>query len=421
MKRLYIYFIVPLLLWGLSASAQEEFGLSQMDSIVIGNPFRLKANANVKGGQSLFDRSPEVDIAKALYGQFSGLLVKQGVGRSEENQSKLRLHGHSPLVLVDGFPRELSDITGIEIESVQILKDAASAALYGVRGGNGVIMITTKRGKATPLQVSAKYQYGYATMFRAPQFSDAYTYGYKVNEARMLDGLEPKYTQNELYALYTGAYPYSYPNVDWWNEIYRNHGDNHRAQFTFTGGNLNFKYFAAIDYMKDNALYVKPTADDRYNAHVYDNRLGIRANVDVNITATTSMKVGVMARLSEFNTPYWSTRIESVLYTTPAAAFPIKQADGIYGGSSIYGSNNPVAMHQESGAHQYTQTKVLADMVLRQDLGSVLPGLSADASVAFDYIGKMTEVAEKEYQYSELISTLLMNGNNARLTTEQKY
>ena len=420
MKRLSLYFIVPLLLLGSAASAQD-YSLTQMDSIVIGNPFRLQANANAGAGQSLFDRSPEVDIAKALYGQFSGLLVKQGTGRSEENQSKLRLHGHSPLVLVDGFPRELSDITGLEIESIQVLKDAASAALFGVRGANGVVMITTKRGKDSPLKVTAKYQYGYATMFRAPEFSDAYTYGYKVNEARLLDGLEPKYTNNELYALYTGAYPYSYPNVDWWNEIYRNHGDNHRAQFTFTGGNRNFRYFAAIDYMKDDALYVKPKADDRYNANVYDNRLGIRANVDVNITATTAMKVGVMARLSEFNTPNWSSRIESILYRTPSAAFPIKQADGIYGGSSIYGSNNPVAMHQESGSHQYTQTKVLADMVLRQDLGSVLPGLSADASVAFDYIGKMTEVAEKQYQYSELISSLLMNGNDARLTTEQKY
>ena len=423
MKKLYTYFIVPLLLCSAVASAQTEyeFGPSQMDSIVIGNPFRLKANASLSGDASIFDRSPEVDIAKALYGQFSGLLVKQGTGRSEENQSKLRLHGHSPLVLVDGFPRELSDITGIEIESIQILKDAASAALFGVRGGNGVVMITTKRGQATPLQVSAKYQYGYATPFRVPEFSDAYTYGFKMNEARALDGLEPKYTNNELYALYTGAYPYSYPNVDWWGEIFRNHGDNHRAQFTFTGGNRNFKYFAAIDYMKDDAMYVKPTADDRYNANTFDNRLGIRANVDVNITETTAMKIGVMARLSQFNTPYWSTRIEKVLYGTPSAAFPIKQADGIYGGSSIYGSNNPVAMHQESGKHEYSQTKVLADMVLRQDLKGLLPGLSADASVAFDYIGKMTEVAEKEYQYSELISSILMNGNNARLTTEQKY
>ena len=421
MKRLYAYIIVPLLFIGSFASAQEETGLSQMDSIVISNPFRIRAAQNAVKNSEVFDKSPEVDIAKALYGQFSGLLIKQGTGRSEENQAKLRLHGHSPLIVIDGFPRDISDVTGVEIESVQILKDAASAALYGVRGGNGVVLITTKRGKATPLKVTAKYQYGMAKMFRAPEFADAYTYGYFMNQARELDGLAAKYTQNELYALYTGGYPYAYPNVNWWDQVYRSHGDNHRAQFTFNGGNRNFRYFAAIDYMKDDALYIKPTADDRYNAKVYDNRLGLRANVDVNLTETTSMKLGVMARLSEFNTPNWSTRIENILYYLPAAAFPIKQEDGTYGGSSIYGANNPVAIMNETGNHQYSQTKVLANMVLRQDLNSVLQGLSADASVAFDYLGKMTEVSSKEYRYSELVGRVYMNGVNTMIRTEQKY
>ena len=158
MKRYLIYIVITLLA-GAVASAQEQADLSQMDSIVLGNSFKLMARGDAGSDASLFDRSPEVDIAKALYGQFSGLWVKQGTGRSEENQAKLRLHGHSPLVLVDGFPRDLSDITATEIESVTVLKDAAAAALYGVKGANGVVSITTKRGKATPLHVTAKYQY----------------------------------------------------------------------------------------------------------------------------------------------------------------------------------------------------------------------------------------------------------------------
>ena len=402
MKRFLTYSILPLLLMGPVVSAQEAFLPTQMDSIVVGDAWRTRAAGSVSVDAATFERSPEADIAKALYGQLSGLLVKQGTGRSEENQSKLRLHGHSPLVLVDGFPRDLSDLTGIEIESVTVLKDAAAAAIYGVKGGNGVISITTRRGKATPLHVTAKYQYGAAFMTRKPVFADAYTYAYLLNEARALDGLAPRYTDTELNNFYYGTDPYAYPNVDWWNEIYRNHGDNHRAQFTFTGGNQNFRYFAALDYMKDDALYSRQRTDDRYNSHVYDNRLGIRANVDVNITRTTAMKLGVMARLSEFNTPNWDARIERTLYSLPAAAFPVKQADGVYGGSQIYGNINPVAQLFDSGQHQYSQTKVLADMNLRQDLGMLTKGLYLDAAVAFDYIGKMTEVAEKEYRYSEL-------------------
>ena len=189
MKKVFTYIILPLLLCGTTARAQSLLGPSQMDSIDLGNQFHLSASANAAAGEGLFERSPEVDIAKALYGQFSGLLVKQGTGRSEDNQSKLRLHGHSPLILVDGFARELNDLTGLEIESVQILKDAASAALYGVKGANGVVMITTKHGKAEPLKVTAKYQYGLSLATRTPEFADAYTYAYLMNQARELDGL----------------------------------------------------------------------------------------------------------------------------------------------------------------------------------------------------------------------------------------
>ena len=390
---------------GTVSYAQDFVAPSQMDSIKIGNQFGFAAGAGQTLGSAVFEKSPEIDIAKALYGQFSGLLVKQGVGRSEENQSKLRLRSHSPLLLVDGFPRSLDDISGLEIESITVLKDAAAAALYGVKGANGVIMITTKRGEATPLKVSAKYQYGLALATRTPKFADAYTYASLVNIARDQDGLPAAYSNEALNKIYYGTDPYEDPNVDWWNQIYRSHGDNHRAQFTFTGGNRNFRYFTAVDYYKDNAMYVKPSSDNRYNGNVYDNRLSLRANVDVNITDYTAMKIGVMARLAEFNKPYYmrSNSIDELLYKIPAAVFPIKQADGTYGGNDYYGTNNPVAQFQESGQAQYSQTKVLADLTLRQDLSPLVPGMSADVSVAFDYIGKLTEVAQKTFQYSEII------------------
>ena len=421
MKRLFTYLTLALV--AVTASAQEA--ASPLDSVDLGNLFRIRAGSNPVAGSALFEKSPEVDIANALYGQFSGLLVRNGSSVYDSNQSKLklalRLHGHSPLVLVDGFPRSLDDINGEEIESVTVLKDAAASAIYGVKGGNGVISITTKRGKDAKLQVTARYQYGFQTMFRAPEFADAYTYGFLVNEARTLDGLPVKYNDAELFALYSGQYPYAYPNVDWWNEIYRDHGDNHQAEFTFQGGNRNFRYFAAVDYLKEDFLYRKATADDRYNANHYDNRLGIRANVDVNITKSTLMKIGVKARLAEFNRGNYSGRIEKTLYTLPSAAFPVKQADGAYGGTSLYGAVNPVAQMQELGQKQYSQTKVLADVLLRQDLGMLVPGLSADVHVAFDYIGRLSEDATKEFRYSELVSTVAAEGDRSYILSEQKY
>ena len=421
MKRLFTY--ITLLLVAAVASAQET--TSPLDSVELGNLFRLRAGGPLSGSSDLFMKSPEVDIANAMYGQFSGLLVKNGSSTYDSNRSRLklslRLRGHSPLVLVDGFPRNLDDLDGVEIDKVEILKDASAAALYGVKGGNGIISITTKRGKDAPLQVSAKYQYGFQLPFRNPEFADAYTYGFLMNEARSLDGMPAKYNDAELLALYSGQYPYAYPNVDWWNEVFRDHGDNHQAEFTFTGGNRNFRYFAAVDYLKEDFMYKKATADDRYNANHYDNRLGIRANVDVNVTESTMMKINVKARLAEFNQGYYSDRIEKTLYDLPSAAFPVKQADGAYGGTSQYGAVNPVAVMQENGQRQWSQTKVLADMLLRQDLGMLVPGLSADANVAFDYIGLLYERASKDWQFSELVSSLAAQGDQSYILSEQKY
>ena len=410
-----------LLVISTAASSQEL--PSQIDSISLGNLFRLQAVQGQTAGSDIFEKSPESDIAKAMYGQFSGLLVKQGTGRSEDNQSKLRLHGHSPLIVIDGFVRELGDVTGLEIESVSVLKDAAAMALYGVKGANGVVMIETKRGKDSPLKVTAKYQYGLSVATRIPKFADAYTYAYYVNQAAQLDGLAAPYNNTALNGFYStvngaaGADAYAYPNVDWWSQIFRNHGDDHHAQFTFTGGSRNFRYYAAVDYLKNNAMYVTPSSDDRYNGHVYDNRLSIRSNVDVNITNYTAMKIGVMARLSEDNKPFSirSGNIEDLLYRLPAAAFPIKQADGTYGGGGVYGSANPVAQFQESGENLYFRPKVLADVTIHQDISPLVKGLSADLSVAFDYIGKMTETVTKEFQYAELSGgALTYYGTNSK-------
>ena len=422
MKRLFTYILLPLLLAGSTAFAQEK---SMLDSIQLGNAYHFQANVNQTAGSGIFEKSPEADITNALYGQLSGLLVKNSSSTYDSNQSKLklslRLHGHSPLILVDGLPRELDDLTNLEIEDVTVLKDAAAAALYGVKGGNGIVMITTKRGKDSPLKVSAQYTYGLQKAFRAPEFADAYTYGFMVNEARSLDGLPAKYNDAELLALYSGQYPYAYPNVNWWDEVFRDHGDTHSAQFTFQGGNRNFRYYAALDYLKDDFLYKKATEDNRYNANHYDNRLGIRANVDVNITPSTSMKIGVKARLAEFNQGYYSGRIESTLYYLPSAAFPVKQADGVYGGSALYGNINPVATMQGLGQRQFSQTKVLADVMLRQDFDKLVKGLSADIQVGFDYIGLLYERASKENQYSELVSTVATQGDQSYILSEQKY
>ena len=220
------YILITLLLGGsVSLNAQTSKAASEMqlaDTLSIGYQMNVSSRTSsysINGvNASAFEKSPYIDISKALYGKVAGLNVYQGTGSSADNISTLSIHGNAPLVLIDGFPRDISDITSMEIESCYVLKDAAAAALYGMRGANGVVLITTKRGISNGLKVNVDYNFGVNTQFRSPDFADAYTYANALNTALSGDGLPARYNAQELDAFRTGIYPYDYPNVDWWNE-----------------------------------------------------------------------------------------------------------------------------------------------------------------------------------------------------------
>ena len=277
-----------------------------------------------------FANSPHIDIAKALYGKVAGLNVAQGKGESVNNVASFSLHGHTPIVLVDGFIRDVTNLTTDEIESVTVLKDAVASALYGVRGANGVISITTKRGSDRGLRIAAKYQLGINTQFRSPEFADAYTYASNMNQALKLDGLDMKYQLVELEAFKSGSYPFLYPNVDWWNETYDKAATNHRLNVTFDGGNKRFRYYTVVDYMFDRGLMKNLSNDDRYGSKLTDTRLNIRANIDAELTRTTKLKLGIVGKISEDNKPNFGD-FYTLLYNTPSLAFPIRQENGTFG------------------------------------------------------------------------------------------
>lgn len=360
-------------------------------------------------GSETFTNSPEIDIAKALYGKIAGLNVKQGTGSPAQNLSSLMIHGHAPLVLIDGFPRDIQDITSIEIESCTILKDAAASALYGIRGANGVVLITTKRGKSERLNISAKYQFGINTQFRSPEFADAYTYAQNLNSALRSDGLNARYNQWELDAFRNHTYPNEYPDINWWDETMNNTGTNHRLDLTFSGGNDRFRHYTSLNYYHDKSMLLTNKDDDRFDTSPTNVRLNLRTNLDVNITNSTIMKLGLMAKLQEINAAN-ANNIYNYIYQIPSAAFPIQHPNGNFGGNSIYTSHNPVAMLTNAGHSKSVYGTLLADLSLEQKLDMVLPGLSAELSVAFDNCGGMYESSSKEYRYTDQGASITNNG-----------
>lgn len=398
-------FNINILVLLLMACSFRAYSQTPLDSLSV-----MPATA-AEVGPEVFENASAADVAKALYGRIAGLNVYQGSGSSADNVCSISVHGRTPLVLVDGFQRDLSDLTSLEIESVCLLSDAVSSALYGVRGGNGVVLVTTKRGNASSLNVDARYAYGLSTPFRNPEFADAYTYASSVNTALSGDGLAPRYSQAELDAFRNGTLPYEYPDVDWWEETMNDVGHTHSLRLSFDGGGNRFRYYAAMDYYRDRSMLKENVSDPRYSTKPTDTRLSVRANIDVEITKTTLLKAGLAAKLQELNgTVYGRNNIINVIYSTPSAAFPVRTREGIYGGNSIYGELNPVALLTDKGHVRNMYGTLLADLSLRQKLDILTEGLALEAQVAFDNIGGMNETSGKTYRYMDASPVILPDG-----------
>ena len=389
--------------------------LSQTDTVSVGYdiavslPVSSYSATGVDAGA--FVNAAHIDVTKALYGKIAGLNVYQGVGSSADNVSRLSVHGKTPLVLVDGFPRDFSNLTSEEIESVTLFTDAASAALYGMKGANGVLYVTTKKGTESRLNVTAKYQFGINTQFRAPEFADAFTYANCVNVAMASDGLAPRYGNGELDAFKNGNLPYDYPNVNWWKETLNDLGFTHSLKLTFDGGSSKFRYYTVIDYYRDRSMLKENTTDKRYSTMPTDTRLTVRTNLDLDITRTTFFRAHIAANLMELRgTAYGRNNIMKVIWNTPSAAFPVKYGNGIYGGNQVYGENNPVALLMDKGHVRNMYGTLLADLSLKQELDMVTKGLSAELLVSFDNRGGMNETSSKSYRYMHTYPTITEDG-----------
>lgn len=356
-----------------------------------------------------FEDNPGIDVRGALFGRIAGLNVSAGSGDSASENCSLTIHGRTPLVLIDGFPGDISVLTAYEIESVEILSDAVSSAIYGVRGANGVVLVRTRRAEETELRIGVNYQYGLKTQYRTPEFADAVLYANTLNSALLSDGLDARYNDNELKAFETGLYPYAYPNVNWWDEVYDDFSYNHRLNMTFEGGSRNFHHYTVVDYMYDEGFFKSQTADDRYDTTPSDTRLSVRSNLDVILNETAKMQLGLLARFNEYNRANYGNLINAV-YNIPSVAFPIRHANGMYGGSDIYGGSNPVAMLHDSGSFKTIGSAVSANLKFIKDFSPICEGLKAEAGVALNDYGAMTETAAKSYMYEVLSPSISSDG-----------
>ncbi|OIP84396.1 MAG: hypothetical protein AUK44_02745 [Porphyromonadaceae bacterium CG2_30_38_12] len=352
-------------------------------------------------------KSSALNASNALYGLGLGLTALQNEGLEFQDNTTFNMRGigsfynNNPLVLVDGFERPLSTLTKEEIESITILKDAASLALYGFRGSNGVLLVKTKTGAIGKTKIEVSYDQAFLQQRRKPQFANAQTYAIAVNEALTNDGIATRYNDNEIAAFNSGKFPDQYPNVNWMDEVLKDNAMSNIYNISINGGSKVVRYNTIIN-LQNHDSYMKPeNIVSSFSSQNKYSKLTIRTNLDVQLSKTTNFSVKLLGLISESNRP--GTQITDImprLYNTPAAAFPVKTSTGEWGGSDTW-TNNPVAMIAARGYGKANQRTLLADWTVSQDLSGLAKGLSAELSVGFDNSADYWESMSQTYRYQK--------------------
>ena len=384
----------------------QEDAMSIQETIVVGYGTQKKesvvgAIAQTKGEQ-LMKTGVQGNVGQMLSGLMPGLSTQTASDMPGNDDPTITIrglsswNGASPLILIDGVERKMSDIDAGQIESISVLKDASATAVFGVKGAEGVILITTKRGKEGRASVSFSANTTFKVIGEMPDIQDAYdTYRYQnelVEKSLPYDEaswgyFSPVGETNKYRHPASRAESDLYPNVNWPDAITKDFAMTQRYDLNVTGGAKFAKYFAAVSYLKDDDLLKSGGNDDLpFKPQFGFEHYNIRLNVDLNFTPTTTVSVNLAGSLrmrDEVPTQYGE--IWDAFYSLPPSIFPIQYEDGAYG--SPYGGTekNPVAVLSGSTNFQKKNTaQMMSDITLKQKLDFVTKGLSASGTFSFD-------------------------------------
>jgi TonB-linked SusC/RagA family outer membrane protein len=250
-------------------------------------------------------KSPTASMANAISGKLPGLTTIQYSGLPGEDDpvllirgvNSLNVEGSSPLILVDGVPRSLTQIDPNEVESISILKDASATAVYGVRGANGVILVTTKRGEMGRPRFSFSASHGIQQPTSFLNFTDSYQYATTFNAAQRNDGVaerDLKFTPEDLNHFKTGDSPLLYPSIDWISYVMKNSAPQNQYNLNVSGGNETARYFVSLGMFDQSGLF--NTFDVDRNSNFHFSRYNYRANLDVNLSKISILSLNLGGR-----------------------------------------------------------------------------------------------------------------------------
>ena len=338
---------------------------------------------------------PSSNFTNALAGNVPGIIAMQSSGQPGKSTSRFWVRGistfgasASAMILVDGFERNNIDDLNIEdIESFSVLKDASATAIYGSKGANGVILITTKHGKAGKININVKGEASYNTRTITPKFIDAPTYANLLNEARVTRNLAPQYQPEELALIRSGLDPDFYPNVDWSKLLLKNGAMSYRADLSMSGGGNTARYFVSLSYVEDQGMYnTDETLRKKYDTNANYKRWNYRMNVDIDVTPTTIIKLGVSGNLNKRNSPGLGDQyLWSELFGFNALSSPVLYSNGYV---PAYGNNihqmNPWVSSTRTGYNEEWDNNIQTNITVEQKLDFITKGLSFTGRFGYD-------------------------------------
>lgn len=337
---------------------------------------------------------PGSSISNALAGQLSGIVAMSRSGEPGKNSAAdFYIRGVSsfkgtstPLVLVDGIERDLDLVDTDDIASFSILKDASASAVYGVRGANGVILITTKKGSVGKPQVNVRTEFGFTQPTKRPQMLGSAEWAELYNEAYG----SQYYSPEDIEKYRTNADPDLYPNVDWFDALFDDMAANQRVNLNITGGSDIVKYYVSGAFYNESSIYKNAGNIYGYNPSIRYNKFNFRANVDLNLTKSTVVNFN-LANIYEksFGPGYGDTDADIWSYTfmTSPNAFPVQYSDGKLSGPTSDSGNNPWNMLAHSGYREQFWNSAQSLIGVTQDIGELwkpLKGLTANIKFSWD-------------------------------------
>lgn len=349
------------------------------------------------------------DIGAALTGNLPGVVTTTGTGMPGEEDPKITIRGASswnnnedPLVLVDGIERPMSSVDITSVQSISVLKDASATAVYGVKGANGVILITTKRGTEGSAKIDVGFNATLKSPSKLPNKYDSYDALMFRNVAiehelalapQSWADIRPQAFIENYRNQTTVEQRERYPNVDWQKALFKDNTMSYNANINISGGTKFVKYFASADYVHEGDLFRVYDNGRGYNSGYGYDRINVRSNLDFNITKTTVLKINLAGSNGIRKAP-WSNSVNSEwqigqqwsgVYNIPPDVFLPQYSDGSWGMyPKVSNTTNSVQNISIGGTMQTTSTRINTDFTLEQDLSFITKGLMARATISWD-------------------------------------